>query len=90
MSVLDMCRKVWGDNPRWRGLRVMTVSFLTALAGAVLALAAGGMRDLTAESLFRWPFEIALIVAWAIMICSFAAMLVGILLNLAAVLGRMR
>jgi hypothetical protein len=68
----------------------MTASFLLAAIGAALAFASGGLRDWVDGSTFRWPFDVALVLAWAFLVFGLGGMLVGILLNLFALFRRGR
>jgi hypothetical protein len=60
-------RSVWG-TPKWRGLRVGTVGFLTVASGALIAFLGGMLRDMAADPLLHALATILLYCGWTLLI----------------------
>jgi hypothetical protein len=67
---------MWHKNPKYKGLQIMTIGFLSALLGAGVTILGGFLR--TAADTFG---ILLLYFGWLVLIVGAIAMLVGIFIH---------
>lgn len=80
--------RIWNGPPKWRGLRVMTASFLVGAVGTTLAILCDELRHPALATPLRWVLETVIVFAWALVVCGLLGMLIGILMNFLALFTR--
>lgn len=81
-TIKSIARSLWNDNPKFKGLQIMTTGFLGAVIGAGTAILGGWIRDIYYSHL---PFDvfgtIVLYFGWSLLLFGTIAMFIGIMMH---------
>lgn len=81
-SKKSFIRSLWNKNPKYKGLQIMTIGFLGAVAGAGLTLLGGVLRGASEVSqLLEYAVMLVLYLGWSLLILGAVAMCAGILMH---------
>ena len=81
-SIKSIARSLWNDNPKFKGLQIMTTGFLGAVIGAGTAILGGWIRDIYDSHLLLDVFgTIVLYLGWSLLILGAVAMFAGIMMH---------
>ena len=78
-SLVSFAKSLWNENPKFRGLQIMLIGFLAAIAGAGVSLLGGVLRDEAAtKSLLEPIATVVLYSGWTVLILGAITMFGGV------------
>lgn len=81
-SVKSFVRSLWNENPKYKGLQIMTLGFLVAIVGAGISLLGGFIRDYgEIQSVLNILATVVVYLGGALLVLGAATMLAGIVLH---------
>ena len=81
-SIKSIAMTLWNDNPKFKGLQIMTIGVLGAVVGAGAAILGGWIRDIYDSHLLLDLFgTIVLYFGWGLLILGAIAMFIGIMMH---------